>query len=265
MTNHEKLRENYEDASFALLMDEVAQREGQQALELNRQLQSDPTITVPEDIQQHCKQTIQTAFTTNQPQKKGKKLGKVLKNLAVAAVVGALMFTTAFAASEKFRSAVMTAFIEVLEQSTDITFGESQSPNQKLEYQFNIALEWMPEGYRLNGGRLREEGTSDTVYYINDVNSEIFIDITPYDPGMTYSYDTEFCDQKSVTVQGWPATLYTKTEEGLKLTYGEDSPIWSARTVVWMDDDREVIMFVDANNVTEEEVLRLAEGVHWGG
>ena len=41
MTRHERLLENYEDAYFALLMEDVAQMEGARLDQLNMELQND--------------------------------------------------------------------------------------------------------------------------------------------------------------------------------------------------------------------------------
>lgn len=54
MRNRDKLVEQYEDALFALLMDEVARSEGEAALLLNEQLQNDPNAEVPEEIRDRC-------------------------------------------------------------------------------------------------------------------------------------------------------------------------------------------------------------------
>lgn len=49
MTKHEKLQEQYEDALFALLMEEFAAEEGKSALEENERLKCDPAFDVPPD------------------------------------------------------------------------------------------------------------------------------------------------------------------------------------------------------------------------
>ena len=46
MTRHERLLENYEDAYFALLMEDVAQMEGARLDQLNMELQNDPHAAV---------------------------------------------------------------------------------------------------------------------------------------------------------------------------------------------------------------------------
>lgn len=34
-------------------------------------------------------------------------------------------------------------------------------------------------------------------------------------------------------------------------------------TIFWFDEELQVIMQVNATNLTEEEMIRLAEGIHW--
>ena len=50
MTRHERLLENYEDAYFALLMEDVAQMENARLDRFNTELQNDPHAAVPEEL-----------------------------------------------------------------------------------------------------------------------------------------------------------------------------------------------------------------------
>ena len=54
MTRHEELQDNYEDALFALLMDEFAEREGERLLEENERLKSDPDIVISDELDRQC-------------------------------------------------------------------------------------------------------------------------------------------------------------------------------------------------------------------
>ena len=58
MKKHERLLEEYEDAYFALLMEEVAKKEGERLEALNEALQSDPEAAVPESLDRRCMETI---------------------------------------------------------------------------------------------------------------------------------------------------------------------------------------------------------------
>ena len=54
MTRHEELRDNYEDALFALLMDEFAEREGERLLEENERLKLDPDNVISDELDKRC-------------------------------------------------------------------------------------------------------------------------------------------------------------------------------------------------------------------
>ncbi|MCI9402468.1 MAG: hypothetical protein HFF04_02195 [Oscillospiraceae bacterium] len=62
MKSREQLREEYEDALFALMMDYAAQAEGERLLAENEALKHNPAAQVPEHLDQRCLQTIQMAF-----------------------------------------------------------------------------------------------------------------------------------------------------------------------------------------------------------
>lgn len=62
MTHHEKLVERYEDALFALMMEDVAETEGEKLQELNEQLKCDPAAEIPEELDERCIRTIRTEF-----------------------------------------------------------------------------------------------------------------------------------------------------------------------------------------------------------
>ena len=52
MTQNKQLLENYEDAVFAILMDAVAEQEGEKGLQLMEELERDPSAQVPERLQE---------------------------------------------------------------------------------------------------------------------------------------------------------------------------------------------------------------------
>ena len=62
MKQKEELWENYEDAVFTILMETVAEQEGQKALQLMQELKHDPSAQVPEEVQRKAKKNIRKAF-----------------------------------------------------------------------------------------------------------------------------------------------------------------------------------------------------------
>lgn len=191
-------------------------------------------------------------------------------------MLGAVMFAAAFALSEDVRVATLNTVIKVMDDRTQITFestdgdaGGTAAPPaegtaaEELEYHYNIALEWVPEGFELEGGI---EGGSDLVSYLSPVDGLLEVSVTPYSQSSVYNLNTEGCTKQEITVQGHPAELYVTGEEMLQKRFSMTGfDIWSDMMIYWIDENNRVIVQIDATNLTEEEMLRLAEGFHWGG
>ena len=277
MKNREQLWEDYEEARFALLMDALAEAEGEEALCLSEALNRDPEGALPPEVDRRCEAVIRGAFVQRRLHATGRTAVRWLTKVLVAAMLGAAMFAAAFALSEDVRVAALNAVIEVMDDRTQITFegtggdtgGVAAPPAQGtaaedgLEYHYNIALEWVPEGFELEGGI---EGGSDLVSYLSPVDGLLEVSVTPYSQSSVYNLNTEGCTKQEITVQGHPAELYVTGEEMLQKRFSMTGfDIWSDMMIYWIDENNRVIVQIDATNLTEEEMIRLAEGFHWGG
>lgn len=277
MKNRERLWEDYEEARFALLMDALAEAEGEEALRLSKALNRDPEGALPPEVDRRCEAVIREAFVQRRLHATGRTAVRWLTKVLVAAMLGAVMFAAAFALSEDVRVATLNAVIEVMDDRTQITFegaggdtggtaappAEGTAAEDGLEYHYNIALEWVPEGFELEGGI---EGGSDLVSYLSPVDGLLEVSVTPYSQSSVYNLNTEGCTKQEITVQGHPAELYVTGEEMLQKRFSMTGfDIWSDMMIYWIDENNRVIVQIDATNLTEEEMLRLAEGFHWGG
>lgn len=277
MKNREQLWEDYEEARFALLMDALAEAEGEETLRLSEALNRDPEGALPPEVDRRCEAVIREAFVQRRLHATGRTAVRWLTKVLVAAMLGAVMFAAAFALSEDVRVATLNAVIEVMDDRTQITFegaggdaggtaappAEGTEAEDGLEYHYNIALEWVPEGFELEGGI---EGGSDLVSYLSPVDGLLEVSVTPYSQSSVYNLNTEGCAKQEITVQGHPAELYVTGEEMLQKRFSMTGfDIWSDMMIYWIDENNRVIVQIDATNLTEEEMLRLAEGFHWGG
>lgn len=273
MANRETRKEQYEDALFALLMDEMAQEDGKELLRLNEQLKQDPGAAVPEAVQRRCERVIGTAFSRRQFRSTGRRTARWIGRLLLAAILGVLLFTAAFSVSEDVRVATLNVLIEVMNDHTKITFEDTYSEstetpteiNPGLEYHYNIALEWIPEGFELESGDFEENGTCDYIIYRSPQDGMINVSVTPHSPGLVSNINTEGYTKQDITVNGHPANLYTSNEDMLEMRYHQNGfpNIWSDMMIFWMDQDAGANVQINATNLTEEEMIRLAEGVHW--
>ena len=277
MKNREQLWEDYEEARFALLMDALAEAEGEEALRLSEALNRDPEGALPPEVDRRCEAVIREAFVQRRLHATGRTAVRWLTKVLVAAMLGAVMFAAAFALSEDVRVATLNTVIKVMDDRTQITFesaggdaggtaappAEGTAAEDGLEYHYNIALEWVPEGFELEGGI---EGGSDLVSYLSPVDGLLEVSVTPYSQSSVYNLNTEGCTKQEITVQGHPAELYVTGEEMLQKRFSMTGfDIWSDMMIYWIDENNRVIVQIDATNLTEEEMIRLAEGFHWGG
>ena len=278
MKNREQLWEDYEEARFALLMDALAEAEGEETLRLSEALNRDPEGALPPEVDRRCEAVIREAFVQRRLHATGRTAVRWLTKVLVAAMLGAVMFAAAFALSEDVRVATLNAVIEVMDDRTQITFegaggdaggtaappAEGTAAEDGLEYHYNIALEWVPEGFELEGG---SEADGGMVNYLSPVDGLLAVSVIPYSENSVLNLNTEDCTKREITVQGHPATLYVTGEEMLQKAYHENglTNIWSEMMIYWIDENNRNIVIIDATNLTEEEMLRLAEGFHWGG
>ena len=98
MTQKEQLWENYEDAVFAILMDAVAEQEGEKGLQLMEELEHDPSAQVPEEVQKRAEKTIRKAFAAKNREPVKRFTFKVVQRIAVAVLVVVITTACAFAA-----------------------------------------------------------------------------------------------------------------------------------------------------------------------
>ena len=118
MTRKERLSEQYEDALFALIMEEAAEAEGQKALEENRQLRDSGELAIPDGLRQRCHRAIAKGFAGQELRRVGRGVSRVVTKVALVALVGMLLLTTVFAASEDFRVKTLNLALEIFEDHT---------------------------------------------------------------------------------------------------------------------------------------------------
>ena len=120
-----------------------------------------------------------------------------------------LLFTAAFALSEDVREATLNVLIEVMDDHTQITVEDTYSgptdtsaeTNSGLEYHYNIALEWIPEGFELDSGNFDEDSSSGYVSYLSPQDGMIVVSVTPYSAGLVVSFDTEDCTKRDTPMK----------------------------------------------------------------
>mgnify|MGYP002674558806 CR=1 FL=1 len=141
MNKNEQLHEQYEDALFALLMNEVAEANGNELMQKNEELLADPDAAVPERLSKRCMQVIEKSYRKAQIQNTVKSAVRVLNRVALWILIPVFLFVGVFAASETVRVKTMNLLIR----------------------EFNIGTEFRLIDEDKNSDEFSSENTMDTV------------------------------------------------------------------------------------------------------
>lgn len=240
MNRREQLQGQYEDALFALLMDEIATIEGQKAEEENRRLQNDPSAAVPEDLDRRCMQLIHRHFAKQKARAAGRFTIKAMKRVAMAVGVAAILFTTAFAASETVRVKTLNLMIEVFETNTEFRFSAS-SKDTALE----LNVGWLPDGYSLV-----EQGNNgfEIWYdYQNAKNDYLTINCEQTN-GLIAGIDTENANVEYIQIQGSKAMLVKKGTES---------------QLVWSVNQNSAFVGIVGSNISRTDMIHIANELQY--
>ena len=192
MTRHERLIENYEDAYFALLMEDVAQMEGARLEQLNIELQNDPCAAVPEELTKNCLKAINRCFSNRRRSRSFKHVKKAINVAAILVAILTLLFTSAFAMSNDFRVAALNLVITVNEKYARLDMEREGTLQKSDEYAIvendayfeNIRVTWLPDGYEYLSGEYDYQAI-----FANGTDNWIVID--KFEGDSTYNVDTE--------------------------------------------------------------------------
>ena len=242
MTRREMLMERYEDALFALMMDEMAEARGQAALEENHRLKESGQPEIPDRARRRCHAAIDRGVTERRLRRTGKGFARIVTRVAVVALVAMLLFTTAFAASEDFRVKTLNMVMEVFEDRMEIHFPSASQSADGFVPDLQITDSQLPEGFQLT-----KEGGGEMGHwyeYRDGDDGAIYTDVMNMEnAGMIL--DTEDVVRSTVTVQGKTAILL---EDGhLRQLLWQVGGVWFCHIIT--------------ENLSTDTLLRYAESI----
>ena len=240
MTRQEELREQYEDALFTLLMEEVAVAEGEEFLRESEALRGDPEAAVPEEVIKRCRRTINRCFSRQRRRSLARQFRWVFQKASVVALLGVLLFSAVYAISPEFRVGVLNLVVETLDESTDVSFGK-EGTEEAASLQLEVG--WVPEGYVLidYGANL----TRSWAYYENLDGRMLKINVVAAE-GQITSFDTEDLSLKTVEINGKSGFLTEKDGKTLLTVF---------------DLSRSITITVEGTNIREIEIIKVAEAI----
>lgn len=246
MTNREKLQEQYEDALFALLMDDLAWREGTRLLAENERLKNDPDANIREEVIMRCRRTINREFAKKNAAKVCRTSWNIFKRISVAACVTVFLFTVAFAASDTVRINTLNLMVEVFDRYTDYSFvsAPETSDNAKLS---GFKVEWLPEGFTLV-----DESTHSSwvdARYKGPYGEILDIALHTLGESGTVTADTEDALVEAITINGRAASFISKDYHQVVMPIEEKQQLLCV--AYWSEND----------SSTKEVLIRIVENI----
>lgn len=242
MTQKEQLWENYEDAVFAILMDAVAEQEGEKGLQLMEELEHDPSAQVPEEVQRRAEKTIRKAFAA-QSRRSARHVGfRMFQRIAVAVMIVILTAVCAFAAFPEMRVNVLNMIEQTFSDHTDfnVTSGDSDEYSSAT---FTIKPAWLPENFSLTDEG--ENNASVFSMYENGAGGVLFISENKA-TDLSMAVDTENAEKQDIKIQDYQAKLIEKDN-------------W--RCILFLVPEKNMLVYIDAENVPTEQLMKVAENI----
>lgn len=258
MTKHEQLLENYENALFALLMDEAARQEGEKLREENRLLQEDPAAAVPPQTERRCLRTIRSTLAKTKRKSALRAARRVFSKVSVVVAACIMLFAVAYAAVPEVRVGTLNLLVEVSDVSTKLKLtGTGNVPGQPgstaddggitlVGYHFPAP----PEGFALDEELVSITDNSAIVWFIKSETEYLYYDVSIVGESTNTYVDTEDAKVTQIEIHGYDGLLIEK----------EDS-IGATVHIIWGDTDRSAFCSIFSMGVDVEVIVSLAEQV----
>lgn len=137
MKSREELRNDYEEALFAMIMDEIMDLEGEALIAERERLAVSEEFEISDELNERCISAINDAFTAKKKETRKLRTRKVLRTVLVAAVVMCILFTTVYASVPAVRRATEEMMVVFTNVCARIVLGDAVVPVDEGRYVFS--------------------------------------------------------------------------------------------------------------------------------
>lgn len=204
MTRQEQLQEQMEDTVFALLMNEVMQRESAHIwTEYQAEKEAGHDLSVPEDTDRRMRAFIRRQFRRKRYRNARKTILHVMQVSAAVFCVLTIVSATAFASSPTFRENVLHLVEQSTKTGTAYSFSDGYNQTMPSEYTDTVvqsfSVRWLPDGLTFQ----KEERTQSTIVDTFAAADGRYLTIQKATgAAMTASIDTEGAQTSQTKIHG---------------------------------------------------------------
>ena len=242
-TRRKMLEKQYEQAAFALLLDDLMVEEGAALL---RETNSSESSGVSLETDERCMKAIRRLQARERRRQALRFTGKAVSRIAVVFLVVAIAFSVPFCTVSAFRDTALSYVLRTFDVGADISLYGASTPQP---YSGGGHPAWFPDG----SWTLTETARYDTMYvvkYEDDVGDYIeYSELAADGSGITI--DTENAEVKTdAIIRGWSATIFIKEKRSI---------------AVWLDEENGIfctlLLYGEHMDTSEEALLKIAENI----
>ena len=234
----QKLLEQYDDAAFALLMDEYAEEEGARLMaEFEAAQAAGQVPEMPRELDEQCRRMIRRNSAKKRGRQAARRFGKVAVKAAVAVLVFIGLMTTVVMSVDALRIPVLNFIVEHYEKYSTLTFNTTPQPQTNKQTYAEYFKTLLPSDYYEVASTITEHMT--LVTYENHLGNVAQIYVTP--AGGEVKIDTETAFYSEIELAEYKAILVEK--DGYQVT--------------WIDQDANTMYMVHADGFAKDFVLNI--------
>ena len=255
MADRDTLYEQYEEAVLALLMEQVADAEGEELLQQNRSLQADPAAAVPAETEKRCLDVLRRQSRKTRRQRTARRSMRIIARIAVAVMSLVVLYAVAFAASETVRVHTLNFLVQELDVGTQYLFPGDESDETNEEFAshiLSIVKENVPTDFSYVSS---EENPLISIFnFKNAAGDQItvkYVNLEKVSGSITI--DTENAEVTHQVISGQEVMIvykdYTSVSAQPETMY----------QIVWICEEQQYWIAVEGSNVLLEEVMPIVE------
>ena len=236
MSENKKLEllEQYDDVTFALLMDEYAEEEGARLRKEFEEAQAAGEVSDTSDsLDEKCLQMIHRDFAKKRGKDNVRKIIRMTSKVAVAVMVFFGVAATTIMSVDALRIPVLDFIVEHFSEYSSITFEDNTPPS--MHFAVDSFENSLPDGYTLVSHTITENLT--LVAYQNENGDIAQLNVTPAKGEIRL--DTDGAIYSEIELYNYKAILLE--ENGYQ--------------VFWHDENANVVYTVQATALTKEQII----------
>lgn len=236
-----RIYEEYEDALFAVIMDQIAEEEGRQLAAEAKRLEEEG-FQVPASLDEKCLKIIRDAEKQQRRKQRPKTIKRVAKVALIAATLMVLLFSVVYAASPEFRASINNWILSKSEYGTDIRVMNAEPAVARITFEFT----YIPEGFSLY-----EHSSGSRVFYEDENYNSFYAGYKVMDSNTKITWDTEDAEVTYTKIHGYEGMIVKKIEsvEGRQCV-----------DYVWFNSDLSCLMNIGSYGLSVDEAEAIFDG-----